>query len=379
LSCVVLAAVIILDLGSASIYRHWKGYSWSARSWQGSKQYRSSSKVYHHDLRPLKAVPKAQWVNGEYSFYTNSLGFRDKSPRRVPLTTDHYRMVFIGDSFTEGLGVDYEATFVGLIDKALSKKGVEVLNAAVVSYSPIIYWKKMQYFIEKKKLKFDELVVFLDISDNQDEACSYYLNKKEYVRMKEKSPMGFIHLEDRRYYLWESFCRFIEDNTILGYLVLYKVFDIESREGQRYTYERAAWTFDDRVYQSYGKKGLGRMKKYMDKLDDLLKKNNIKLTVAVYPWPQQIQYDTVNSRQVTFWEKWCKQHQAQFLNYFPSFLTGQTKQEKEEIIDRYFIKKDVHWNEQGHQKIAEEFLERYSANEFDTSTAKQGEKDLTNF
>lgn len=44
-----------------------------------------------------------------------------------------------------------------------------MLNAAVSSYSPIIYWRKIQHLIEDRKLDFDALFVFLDLSDPQDE------------------------------------------------------------------------------------------------------------------------------------------------------------------------------------------------------------------
>ena len=56
-----------------------------------------------------------------YSISTNSLGFKDKTNRQISLKTDKKRLVFIGDSFTEGLGLIYEKTFVGLIDETLKK------------------------------------------------------------------------------------------------------------------------------------------------------------------------------------------------------------------------------------------------------------------
>ena len=64
---------------------------------------------------------------------------------------------------------------MGLIDNALKKK-YSVLNAGVSSYSPIIYWKKVEDLINITRLEFDELIVYLDISDIQDEASVYKLN-----------------------------------------------------------------------------------------------------------------------------------------------------------------------------------------------------------
>ena len=75
----------------------------------------------------------------------------------------------MGDSFTEGVGYDFEKTFVGIVDKALSTKGMEVLNAGVIGYFPAIYFKKTEYLLETLKLKFNHMVLFLDISDIADE------------------------------------------------------------------------------------------------------------------------------------------------------------------------------------------------------------------
>ena len=87
-------------------------------------------------------------LHGEkVQLHTNSLGFKDKSSRTVSLlpTRDiKKRIVFIGDSFTNGFALEYEDTFVGIIDKELNKRSIEVLNAGVASYSPIIYWRKIK-------------------------------------------------------------------------------------------------------------------------------------------------------------------------------------------------------------------------------------------
>ena len=44
----------------------------------------------------------------------------------------------------------------------------EILNSAVSSYSPSIYYKKINHFINKG-FKFDQAFVFLDVSDIFDE------------------------------------------------------------------------------------------------------------------------------------------------------------------------------------------------------------------
>src|SRR5262249_32763549 len=76
------------------------------------------------------------------------------------------RFVFIGDSFTEGLGYPWEQTFVGLLSRSLGE--AEILNAAVSSYSPTAYYIKIKWLLDEGYV-FDHVVVLIDISDIQDE------------------------------------------------------------------------------------------------------------------------------------------------------------------------------------------------------------------
>lgn len=368
--CFFVAAILILDFLSANIYSFFNGYIWASRQEEQQKikkqesegNYRISSKFYHHDLAPKKNIHGATFGPIIYNVCTNSLGFKDKSIRDISLTPDKYRIVFMGDSFTEGIGVDYENTFVGLIDAGLSKKGIEVLNAGVAGYSPIIYWRKVKYLIENVGLRFNQLVVFIDLSDAQDEVIYYCLDESGNVVMYSAREQWPAEEKVEKYYktLYERFHVFTKNNSILLYTLLHAprvlFFPNESAPP---TLELRSWTFDDKLYKEYGEQGLREMQLYMDKLYDLIKRNNIKLTVAVYPHPCNIMSQDLNSIQATFWGKWCKRHDVNFINYFPYFVTGNTENDRKQVVDKYFIKNDVHWNEKGHRLIADMFLADY--------------------
>ena len=98
--------------------------------------------VFHHTFKKNSKIPESLYKN-KFTLFTNSLGFKDRSIRTIQLVSTKHRILFIGDSFTEGIGLSYEDTFVGMIDSRLSKNNIEVLNASRVSYSPIIYWRKI--------------------------------------------------------------------------------------------------------------------------------------------------------------------------------------------------------------------------------------------
>lgn len=364
---VVIAGVLLLDIVCANIYKLVTGYSMPEKALEQQaeieRSYRISSNIYHHTLAKNKFVDDTRWGHRKSYVRTNSLGFRDREVREVSLKNYKYRIVFIGDSFTEGIGLEYKDTFVGIIDEELSKKGIEVLNASATSYSPIIYWRKIKHFIEKEGLEFNELVVFLDISDAQDEAEYYFLDENENVKAKEIKKKKKKDLVSMLKQLPSKINDIITDNSILLYTALNKgravFFKVTGKKKYAVNLPRGCWTTDDVLYNEYAKTGMEKMRLYMDKLCDLTKKNNIKMTVAVYPWPDQIIRGDLNSIHVLFWKAWSETNNIKFIDYFPYFVKGDTKKDRSSILDEYFIPGDVHWNEKGHKLIADIFLYEY--------------------
>src|SRR5262249_10554474 len=106
---------------------------------------RTEHPIFHHSLRPNFDGP-AQWGSYLYRIHTNNLGFLDEAPRNVAKMPTRKRFVFIGDSFTEGLGYPWEQTFVGLLSRSLGE--AEILNAAVSSYSPTAYYIKIKWLLD---------------------------------------------------------------------------------------------------------------------------------------------------------------------------------------------------------------------------------------
>src|SRR6266478_6970628 len=51
------------------------------------------------------------WGEVRYRLITDSLGFKDGSAREVPLKSDSRRILLIGDSFAEGIGINFEDSF----------------------------------------------------------------------------------------------------------------------------------------------------------------------------------------------------------------------------------------------------------------------------
>ena len=329
--------------------------------------------IYNHTFKKNSQIKVKHHLVENYEIITNSLGFKDKKSRYINQTSPKKRIVFIGDSFTEGVMLNYEDTFIGMIDKKLSTKNIEVLNAARSSYSPIIYWKKIEHLIKVEKLEFNELVVFIDISDNQDEVERYELNSGRVIYQQEIAEVESLKKKIKS---------FINNNFIITYKISDFVFDtlrLNTEERKRkeiiqkmeetqnfwmnfinFSHNRDKWTIDNQAYEQYGKEGIVKMSKYMKKLKKLLDIHNIKMIIAVYPWVSQIWYEDLNSLQVKIWKEFSRENNIKFINFFPHMVKkGISENQKLDILKKYYIPYDLHFNKNGNQLISKIFLNEY--------------------
>lgn len=291
---------------------------------------------YHHGLIENRHSIEPWTYTKKYEMFTNSLGFRDNYERQVQLQiTGKYRIVFIGDSFTEGVGVNFDDTFVGILDRRFGSTH-EVLDAGVISYGATTYYLKIKYLLENIGLKFDALYVFSDISDvyndyqmNILDTFTPQLTTSIYTRIVQ----SLDRVMNDYSYIWHNF------KIIYPYVRLRK-------------YEKGFpwWTVKDEVYNDWGRKGLEMSGKYMQRLVDLCKEKSIRVTIVVYPWTNLIEERDLNSRQVTFWKEFTDRNHIGFINLFPSFIN---ETPANVIVEKYFMPNDIHWNKAGHALIAE--------------------------
>ena len=73
--------------------------------------------------------------------------------------------------------------------------------------------------------------------------------------------------------------------------------DAEANWEQMHYFPRAAWAFNEEVYAAYAVEGLSQATRAMDALDALLRRDEIPLTIVVYPWPAQILEGDLDSEQ----------------------------------------------------------------------------------
>lgn len=317
---------------------------------------------YHHGWAANYAGFET-WGPLHPAIYTNSLGFKDGQVRDVPATPDAgRRIILIGDSFTEGVGLKFEDTFAGRLYQSGQdrRERTEFLNAGAVSYSPIIYYKKIKYLLDAG-LRFDEVVVFSDISDVQDEATTYFCiddspvyqghcNRPSAPTAPPSLGIDGIGRLPRRSQLKDFF-------VTTAHLVRLLKTTIDTPSRQTFLtadYQRAAWTIPGfavgRRYDPLGiEGGIERSRANMQALADLLRSRGISLSIAVYPWPLQLTQDDRDNRQVQIWRDFCAKNCKTFINLFPAMFA--VKDARNDWLEHLFIPGDVHYGAEGNEII----------------------------
>ena len=346
LGCVVLAA----DLTAAFL---WHSF--------GSQELRIRSPWFHHGLAPMRSAVQV-WGSETIPYYTNSLGLRDAAPREVPLRSSGRRILVIGDSFTEGSGVRYEDSFVGILAAGLAPFGVEVLNAGVASYSGLCYQRKVRYLVDQAGLQVDEVVVFLDISDVYD-STTYTLDANGNV-IKRRPLKRFEELIEAHTLLLGSATRMA--SLLYQQRAHWGLAGVAGQESgapappsRGIGHHHALWTIDDTLFEQYGRRGLENETRALDGLADFARAHGLTLTIAVYPWPDQIWHRDRDSRQVRHWRDWSRARAVRFANLFPELIPDTPDFDPAAAIRTFYIEGDVHWNRAGHAQVGNGFLAWY--------------------
>jgi lysophospholipase L1-like esterase len=275
----------------------------------------------------------------------------------VPPVGVRRRILFLGDSFTEGVGVPNDKTFVHIIGDRIRRAGgnIEVMNGGVASHSPRLYLLHLQDLVERKGAKFDEVVVFIDESDIQDELIY----------------QGFTPGRVTPSLIIRYVKEYVEQNSLFAYVLfnrlpfLSRFFDLlrfemrgqssgqlahESWDRPNYYKIRDAWVDDDKAFRAWGAYGLKLAHENLSRLAAYAATKGMTISFAIYPWPRHARQ--IHSRARDVWEKIARKENWTLIDLFPDFT---------ELADprRLYIRGDVHWNADGHRFVAEHWLAHY--------------------
>jgi hypothetical protein len=294
---------------------------------------------WHHDLMP-NVERVRRWGPAEYGYKSDKDGFRTGRCADTPLDKDNTVFV-IGDSFVEGMGVEFEQSVEGLLACAWQKQGKTVRNLGAASYSPAVYWRKLAGVAQRLGVKPKEIVIFLDMSDIRNDALDYV----------ERPDGSLANLAtDSRYRFIDPLKRNFTSIALV----------IQMRELWRSTFppERrvtdnilSRWTHHEGDQKEWALRGLEVAAGNLGKAAKLCQEWACRLTLVVYPWPDQIDAGQngpgKESLQVTYWRDWSAKNGVRFVNAFPGFFTIPAG----EAIKRYYIPSDTHYSVEGNKVL----------------------------
>ena len=337
--------------------------------------FRSPHYYYHHGLQPGQES-WAAWGASLYPVRTNSLGMVDSAVYEVSLKSEKPRLLILGDSHSEGVGVPYEKTFSGVLSKTLSGR-MEVLNASCISYSPKIEYLKAKFLFDQG-LKVDHLFVLIDISDLQNELVYENFEPEERSWGNETwySVKFFLRNYSSIFYLVNSIiekretrkflqqARFFNEKGVVGtpanalalYASFFKGFDDKVLLSNPQFHGVGEWYYNER-FKALADRGIELGKENILKLKELCDEHGVELTISVHPWHHQILKGDPDDYYVQKWQDFAESSGIGFVNLFPLFVGSQNPVITTKM---FYIKDDNHWNASGHARVARR-LEDYLA------------------
>ena len=316
----------------------------------------------------------------DYTINTNNLGFRDKEIRT--LNKDKNYSLVIGDSFVEGVALEYDDTLTAILNNRLNSDEFdkfEFLNAGVSSYSPYIYMKKVKNILKTNKwLKVKSVVILYDKSDLADNTAFYNkpsnfpIKKKIFInRKKEKLIEDFKKLRFDSIFTEQTiigiFAREIIGGSIENlirytkfYFKAYNFYGVnffnvtKSQINSMYAsdFHRLQSFFYEPKWENEGKKSIDFAFENFKNLELFLKKKGIKMIIVIYPWPFELLDANVREKYLNYINIKFNESDINDLIIYDKFLKGKIS----DNISKYYISKDVHFNKHGNKILSDEIF-----------------------
>jgi hypothetical protein len=341
----VLGAAILISFVIAELLMAVSGFS----ELRQDTTYRQSDDTFHHSLVPGETGSlKGTEFHTQYSI--NSLGFRDREfTTAKPEGT--FRILVLGDSYTEGYGVEADETFSKQLEKSLnanSEKNYEVINTGVASFSPII-----EYLTLKKKglaLNPDLVLLNFDWSDPMDD---YRYSK---FAVMEGDELVAINSEPDAPSTFFSEIRSFMSKKSRVYQFFARRFASTTSEIVPNDIESDRLFFTREITDEQAKEFFSNSEPYLLAISEELKEADIPFVIHIYPYGHQLSTEAWKTGRSVFFLETDKLYPLKSFDIVQSFgeennirviSSYSSFAEKENIEDLYFDY-DGHFTPAGH-------------------------------
>lgn len=300
---------------------------------------------YDHGFKPDVDVER-QFGPHTYRFQSDRFGFRTGpcAGTDADLAAGKPVVLLVGDSFTEGMGLPFEQTFAGMLACDWRRQGAAVWNLGVQSYSPLIYGYRVRDAVDKLKVKPRDVFVFLDVSDIADEALSYVEKDGRVTHADTLLPGSETEATFR-----SDLGEYLQNNSVTGALAMMLRLAWQQERGKAVTnHSRGEWPDNPEQMKTFGERGLALSAEHLERLVGDCRDWNCRLTLIVYPWPNQIARDDRDSIQLRYWRDWASHNGVRFIDGFAPFFAPP----KEVSLRDFYLAGDMHFSVGGHRLMA---------------------------
>lgn len=332
--------------------------------------------ILHHSYAP-NCIFRTKTDEFDIEYRYSSLGLRDKE-RILPKPKNFKRMIMLGDSFTEGAGVNSQNTFSAILEKELStpNQRVEVVNAGISGYSPLLeYLYLREYGLE---LDPDAVILNINVTDLiENEKFHLMAQKNKLGEVIALSTPGRHFLPSfMRFYLWNHSRLYahLQQKTIPRLLKMYWTIKIKllspgtpispaislSVPSSATINNPFTLSLNPESADRYTG-ALGSIQQDIQSISELLRKHNIRFLVVLQPhgyhvskseWKEGKKFYQLPEDKIIdepFFEdikKYADGLQLDFLNLTQAF------REKENLSSGLYYPYDGHWTVVGQQLAA---------------------------
>ncbi len=325
------------------------------------KNYTFNNKYYYDYklLKNCKAIEKQRTVK-PYKVLTDHNGYRFSGKKKE---LKKQNVVFLGDSFTYGLGVKFEDSFPGIVEN--KAEDYNIYNLGVPSYGTQKYYFTLNEFLKKNKVS--KVFLTLDLTDVSDAAYRWIKNEnidtpvinskrlvKDISSWKKFKNSNFKGTKYIIFYLRNS-TRYlkIKFNTYMNFF----------NKGKTLPTQYAFFTYEDlkknsKLNKNNFTKSIRLIEKNILDISDSINTNDADFYIIILPWPDTLVFGQDKFNWENYSKDMCsKSNCKKLINLFDDFR--EIKEKNENWVDLIYIKDDVHLTKFGNNLVADKIINEF--------------------
>ena len=256
---------------------------------------------------------------GKTLFCTDKNGFRNNCKESDEKNFDY---LLIGNIFTEGVNLNYEQTFAGIIEN--NHENLSFANLGNRSLDIKGIEKKITDIINTNYVNFNEVIIFIGPKLFQiDDEVKKIEKPVSVISIKKFIMNNFYFLNN--FYHW----------------LLYK------------TNKTRIWAYSKNNH--YAKK-ININEKLINTLNNIhgkLKNNNKNISIVLYPYPYHFLYKNYDTQFIQSIKNFCDSKCNSFINTYDIFHSKMKNKNSWQFIEEIYLPYSVHFSKNGNKIIAD--------------------------